>query len=61
MHKELSPEEAKSVLEKSKQERAQKCQEEIQKVLDKYNCFLDVSVLVKANSVIPSVAIVARD
>jgi len=37
--------EAKKVLEQEKVERVNKCSQEINEALEKYNCYLDVSVV----------------
>jgi len=44
----LTESEIKELLEKEKQERAEKCLKEINEVLTKYNCFIDVSAVLSA-------------
>lgn len=56
----LSPVEARAILESEAQARVTECQAEIQKVLDKYQCTLDLMVILKAGQVIPQVQIVSR-
>lgn len=56
----LNPAEARAILETEAKERVTECQAEIEKVLDKYRCSLDVVVILKADRVIPQVQIVAR-
>jgi hypothetical protein len=56
----LTPTEARAILETEAKARVMECQAEVQKVLDKYQCVIDVAVLLKANQVIPQVQIVAR-
>ena len=51
---------ARAILETEAQERVEACQAELQKVLDKYQCVIDVGVFLKAGQVIPQVQIVAR-
>lgn len=52
--------EARAILETEAKERVAACQAEIQKVLDKYQCAIDVAIILKAGQVIPQVQIVAR-
>lgn len=56
----LNPAEARAILESDTQKRVEACQAEVQKVLDKYQCALDVMVILKANQVIPQVQIVSK-
>lgn len=56
----LTPTEAKAILQQEAQTRVEACQAEVQKVLDKYNCTLDVMVILKAGQVIPQVQIVSK-
>lgn len=56
----LTPTEARAILETEAKTRVTECQAEVQKVLDKYKCVIDVSVLLRAGQVIPQVQIVAR-
>lgn len=52
--------EARQLVEKDAQDREDKCRAEIQKVLDKHGCFLDVSIILKANQTIPRVEVVSK-
>ena len=52
--------EARAILEAEAQTRIAECQAEIQNVLDKYRCTIDVMVILKAGQVIPQVQIVSR-
>lgn len=56
----LNPAEARAILETEAKERVAECQAEIEKVLDKYQCAIDVVVILKADRVIPQVQIVAK-
>lgn len=56
----LTPAEARAILETEARAREIECQAEVQKVLDKYQCALDVIVILKANQVIPQVQIVSK-
>lgn len=51
---------ARAILETEAQSRVAECQAEIQKVLDKYQCVIDVAVILKAGQVIPQVQIVSK-
>ena len=46
--------------EEATEARIIKCQVEVQRVLDEHNCQLDVSVILKANTVIPQVGIISK-
>lgn len=59
-HAPRSADEARAIMEADVKERREKCQAEIGKVLDKYQCTIDVVVILKTNQVIPQVQIVAR-
>jgi len=50
MEKEISEQEIEALREKKKQERAEKCLKEINEVLTKYNCYIDVSAILSAPS-----------
>ena len=56
----LSTEKAKEVLIKANKENVEKCRIEIQTVLDKHNCTLDISMVLKANQNIPVVNIIEK-
>lgn len=56
----LTATEARAILESEAQKRVEACQAEVQKVLDKYQCVIDVAVILRAGQVIPQVQIVAR-
>lgn len=51
---------ARRLVRQEAQAREEKCQAEVQKVLDKYSCFLDVSIILKANQTIPRVEVVSK-
>lgn len=55
-----TPEEAREVLAQTQQEQVQACRQEIDAVLEKHNCRLDASMLLRAGQVIPQVQIVAN-
>jgi len=48
--KEISEQEIETLREKKKQERAEKCLKEINEVLAKYNCYIDVSAILSTPS-----------
>jgi hypothetical protein len=56
----ISSEEARQILAQEEAKRIQDCQRELQTVLDKYGCILDVSVILRPGQVIPQVQIMAR-
>lgn len=56
-----TPDEAVSVLVAARQKRVEDCNRELEAVLAKYNCGLDVAVTLKANAIVPQVSIVAKD
>lgn len=56
----LTPTEAKAILQQEAQTRVEACQAEIGKVLDKYQCTIDVAVILRQGQVIPQVQIVAK-
>lgn len=56
----LTATEARAILETEAKARAEACQAEVQAVLDKYHCTIDVSVTLKVGQVIPQVQIVSR-
>lgn len=57
---ELKPGEAKQVLEKERQGREEKCRLEISKVLSAHNCTLVAAVVLRQNSVMPQITVVAN-
>jgi hypothetical protein len=57
---EITAAEAKAILEKENQEIIEKCTAEIQEILNKYDCQLDVSVIIKATGNVPQVAIIRK-
>lgn len=56
----LNPAEAKAILQQEAQQRAEACKAEIGKVLDKYQCKIDVVVLLRENQVTPQIQILTR-
>ena len=52
-------EEAAEVLQKEKLERAEKCNAEIAKILDKYNCRIDTVVIIRGGQLAQQLEIVA--
>lgn len=62
MENELTPtEQARVLLQKEREERVKTCQDEIQAVLDKHHCTLDVSVVLRVGQVIPQVQVIANE
>jgi hypothetical protein len=57
---EMTPDKAKEILVKEKKTKEDKCNAEMQALLKKYNCAIDVSVLIKQNQIIPIVSIQAK-
>jgi hypothetical protein len=49
---------AKEVLQKEQQARVAECSKEISKVLQRYNCTLDISVLLTSTKTIPQLQII---
>lgn len=58
---ELTPEKAKELLAKEQAGKIANCQREIQAVLDKYGCALDINMILRAGQVIPQANIVLRN
>ena len=52
--------EARAILEAEAKNRAEACQAEVQAILDKYQCTLDVIVILKAGQFIPQIKIVSK-
>lgn len=57
---EISTEEAAATLEANRQARIGSCTAEIQEALVKYNCELDVAMVIRAGSANPQVQVVAK-
>jgi hypothetical protein len=57
----VSPEAAREALIKDQQERIQAAREEINAVLEKYGCDLDIFVTLRRGSVEPGLAIVPKE
>ena len=55
----MTPEQAAEVLEKEKQERAEKCNAEIAKALEKYNCRINAQPFIVDGRIVVQVEIVA--
>jgi len=51
-------EEAKRLLQKEQEEKVQRCNDEIQNVLQKYGCTFDIGVVLTANKVEPLLRII---
>ena len=58
--KTISSAEIKELIEKEKSSRIEKCGEELTALLRKYNCSLDVTVILKQDKVIPTIGIIAN-
>lgn len=56
----LTASQAKAILQQEAQQRVEACQAEIQTILDKYQCTIDVVVILRANQVIPQVQIISK-
>lgn len=61
VEKEIDLELAQQVVSEVKQKRINSCAQEINDVLKKWNCSLDVSVIVTSTGNIPQVRIIALD
>lgn len=59
--KDKSLQEAKTAIEKEKQERISKCQQEMSAILKKYNCQIIPSMIITQQGNIPQIQIVAED
>lgn len=59
--KKPSVDELRREIESEKQERAQKCGMEINKILEKYNCILDVKMVLSKSSIDPEIRVLAKD
>ncbi len=57
----LTPAAARELLQAEQKGRVDACQAELQAVLDKYRCRLDISVILRAGQVIPQVQVVANE
>ena len=57
----ISLEDAREVLAQDQQANLQACREEVDAVLEKHNCRLEASMLLRAGQVIPRVTVVAND
>lgn len=51
---------AQEILAKLKQKQLEDCRRDVQAVLEKYNCMIDVEVALRENAVIPRLNIVHR-
>ena len=54
---EITAVEAKAILEKETQEIVEKCRVEMQEILDKYECRMEISMVVKGSGNTPQVVI----
>lgn len=61
MDKELSVEEVRALIEKDKREREQKCSQEIEEVLKKYNCVLDIQLIISLQGYKFNVNVIAKE
>ena len=61
MSEDLSVDKVKTFLENEKKERSELCRMEIVKILDAHKCTLDIAVLLRENSIIPQLTIIAQD
>lgn len=52
--------EAKKILQQETLEREKACWLEIEAILEKFNCKLDVTVILRANQVIPRVGVASK-
>lgn len=59
--KTLTPDKAKELLAREQQKRINACNKELQEVLTKYNCTLDVSMIIKPGNITPMVNVIAQD
>ena len=57
----LTKKEAIELINNERQERVEECRNEVQKVLDKYRCAFDVSILLKFNAVTPMINIISKE
>ena len=60
----ISTDDAKAAIEAERKHRTEACGKELQAVLDKYRCALDVAMLIRGpgpDGIIPQVSIVAKE
>lgn len=57
----ITPETAREAIEQERRERIQRCSTELEEVLQRHRCQLDVSVLLRDGQVIPQVNVIAED
>ena len=57
----ISAVEAATAIAEDKRQREQEATKEVEAVLQKYNCHLEASVLLRSGQVIPQIAIIAKD
>lgn len=57
---EMTKEAALALLVKERQVSIKACQAEIEATLEKYNCKIDVTVVLKSNSITPSIQIISK-
>ncbi len=57
----ITPDAARAALDRERQQRCMACQNEINQVLQRHRCKLDVAVLLRESAVIPQLGIVALD
>ena len=51
---------AKTTVAKDREDREKSCSVDIQAILDKYNCNLECSILLKSGQVLPNISIVSK-
>ena len=56
----ITTNQARDVLLKAQKDNASSCMREVQSVLDRYNCTMDVSMILKAGSIIPNLQIISK-
>ena len=57
---EITANQARDVLLKAQKDNAENCRREVQTILDRYNCMMDVAMILKAGSIIPNVSIISK-
>jgi len=61
VEKEFTAIEAKEVLRKEQEQRVQNCTNEINQVLGRYNCMMDISITINGNgTIVPNIRITPR-
>ncbi len=60
MSKDISTEEAEQVLKEETEKRAEVCRKEVQEILDKNNCVIDIAMILTVKGNIPKIQIVPK-